>query len=127
MKILVIEGNKFAEILIRDTIALMGHDYHVKSVDNINEAKKSLALFNPDIILIDPNAPRLHEGKKIISGDASAEFIRETKGENPEIKIIAFSSHSDEDLRDKILKAGADYFDQKSAYMGKSLQQLLVK
>ena len=90
---LVLEG-------ISDLVASLGPYEVVAKVENGSEAIKSVAIFNPDIVLMDVDMPVLN----------GLEATRQLKREFPNIKIIILTMHGDPALIKRMMELGADGF-----------------
>ena len=100
-----------ARILIVDTSIVMiqrlrelvSESPGIETIDtclSYSEASKKIKRNSPDIVLLDLDLP----------ANDSIELLQEIKNENPERFVIVISGTSDERVKVKCEKVGADYF-----------------
>ncbi|MFC2092004.1 response regulator transcription factor [Elusimicrobiota bacterium] len=100
IRILVLSNDSPSLTAINNALSSMSSDYITDTAIDEFEIGNKLALFKPDIIVIDIEQTGL-DGYKII------EKIRRAGGN---AKILAVSAYGDDLRRERTLKAGADSF-----------------
>jgi DNA-binding NarL/FixJ family response regulator len=99
-RVLIAIGQRLYREALRDAIAQrLGIEVIAEAADG-RETLAQVKEMSPDLVIIQP-------GLKELNG---AETIRQLHLENPELPVIAVSSHSDYPLVMRVLKAGARAF-----------------
>ena len=70
------------------------------SIDAINVVRRT----KPDLVILDIRMP----------GENGFEVLKKIKKKKPETKVIIFTNYTDDQYKSESLKAGADYFFNKS-------------
>ena len=98
LKILIAEDE--GDICFLLNLMLKKDNVEIEHVNTISQAKIFLKEEKPDVIILDNKLPDGH----------GSDYIREVKKNNPEVKVIMISGHSNHSDKEKALKQGADFF-----------------
>jgi len=98
LKILIAEDE--GDICFLLNLMLKKDNVEIEHVNTISQAKIFLKEEAPDVIILDNKLPDGH----------GSDYIREVKKNNPEVKVIMISGHSNHSDKEKALKHGADIF-----------------
>lgn len=99
-KILLADDHTLVLEAIADLVTSLGSYEVVDKVQNGSEAIKSVAIFKPDIVLMDVDMPVLN----------GLEATRQLKRDYPDLKIIILTMHGDPALIKRMMELGADGF-----------------
>ena len=105
INILLVDDVTSVRIGLSTILQLMDDLTIVGEAENGLEAIRLAEQLNPDVILMDLAMPKLD----------GFEATRRIKANHPEIGIIVFSIHDDDDTREKACAVGADAFIEKEA------------
>jgi len=119
-KILIIDKDEFIRNYVRDVFWIHGRGhYEVFIANDLTEAKNIIKENKPDIILLDLMMPETKVGR--LSVDNSLGFLKDIKSSPVmrDIKVIVYSGY--EELKDEVMKLGAEGFLAKGAHLPKEL------
>lgn len=126
----MIDDDEMMRILFRDIFWIhrtADKEYQVTPVDSLEKAREMLfgpEPLKPDIIFCDLRLPvKDQKGGMALDIQPSFDFIKELKSkeEFKKIPIVAFSSFSEQKIKEKAKEAGADHYLVKGEYMPKEL------
>ncbi len=99
-KVLLADDHTLVLESISDLVGALGPYEVVAKVENGREAIKNVAIFKPDIVLMDVDMPVLN----------GLEATRQLKRDLPDLKIIILTMHGDPALIKRMMELGADGF-----------------
>ncbi|MGH7391206.1 MAG: response regulator [Candidatus Rokuibacteriota bacterium] len=104
-KILVVDDDDALLATLRDTLQEVIPDSMVQTATDGYEALVQVGAFRPDVLVLDIRMPRL-------DGYEVCRRLKRRRDTGP-IRILAVTAHSEGEVRDRILEAGADDFLEK--------------
>lgn len=117
IKILLVDDDEMIRIYFRDIFWIHGleNKYEFSTTDNIQQAEKIIANpeTRPSIIFLDLLMPVESENNRTsLSPEGSFIFLKriKTDPELKNIKVIIFSSHSEQIFKDQAKKLGAETY-----------------
>lgn len=102
-KILIVDDDPVLPIVLADMFAKKNYDVHITS--DVNQARSSLQIFQPDLCLLDLKMP----------GESGLELIPNLISKNPEVKIVVLTGHASIETAVQAIKLGAVYYLEKPA------------
>lgn len=126
-KILLVDDDEMIRIYFRDVLWIHGLESkcEITIVGSVAEAEKIIndPQKRPQIIFLDLVMPIEKDGRKIVSPEAGFKFLKKIKADEnlKKIKVIIFSSHSEESLKEKAKRLGAEDYIVKGTHLPKEL------
>lgn len=127
IRILIIDSDEMMRIYFRDIFWIHGrsNEYDISMASSIEEAEKIVFDVNtcPDTIFLDIVMAAKKSHVSALEIARSVEFVSKIKNnkEFSKIKIILYSGHKDEALRENLSKIGIDGFLVKGECMPKEI------
>jgi two-component system chemotaxis response regulator CheY len=101
MKILIVDDSRAMRMIVNRTLRQAGFDEHqVAEASNGMEALEVIRASRPDVVLADWNMP----------GMSGLELLGEIRRANIEVAFGFVTSEATEDMREKAVEAGAQFF-----------------
>jgi DNA-binding NtrC family response regulator len=97
-RVLIIEDQEQVAALLRDILADLG--YESQSISSPTHALRLIAVYRPDVILLDVWTPELSNGN----------VLALLRRDHPDTPVVIVTAHRDEDFARELLQRGAlDY------------------
>jgi len=135
LNILIVDNDEMIRIFFRDVFWIHGREgrYSVEAVETLAEAEKIIRdpEKRPDMVFLDlmPATAFYNKTAKSSEIDGAFEFIRKFKADPnfAKMKIVIFSGHRDQDMKEKALALGVDGYLVKGDLMPKEIIDFVEK
>ncbi|MBS3903554.1 MAG: response regulator [Anaplasmataceae bacterium] len=121
IKILSVEDDEFIRLFIKDVIWIHGADQNIEfeAVQNTNDAEKKIndQMSRPDILFLDLMLPKEDGEKPLLENGLSLLEKVKTNPDMMHIRVLVFSSVKDADIKEKVVRLGADRYMVKGDYL----------
>ena len=104
MNVVVVDDSRILRERVVSLISELPGINVVGKAGNSIEAMKLVRKASPDLVIVDIGMP----------GENGFEVLKKIKKKKPETKVIIFTNYTDDQYKSESLKAGADYFFNKS-------------
>lgn len=116
MKILLVDDSKASRMIVKRCLRQAGFgDHPVEEANNGEEALDAIASFKPGLVLCDWNMP----------GMSGIELLEKLNGEGKKVTLGFVTSEGTDDVRQRAIDAGAQFFVSKPVTADKLERELL--
>mgnify|MGYP001609033089 CR=1 FL=1 len=133
IKVLLIDDDEMIRIYFQDIFWIHGLDNRYELVV-INDVKKAEEIINnpstkPNIVFMDLVMPIEKDGKIITTPEAGLDLLKKIKSDEQlkKIKVVVFSGHDEESIKNKVKKLGAENYLIKGSSLPRELVEFIDK
>ena len=133
IKVLLIDDDEMIRIYFQDIFWIHGLDnkYELAVINNIKKAEDIInnPSTKPDIIFMDLVMPIEKDGRIITTPEAGLSLLKKIKDDEQlkKIKVIIFSGHDEESVKNQVKKLGAENYLIKGSNLPKELIEFIDK
>lgn len=133
IKVLLVDDDEIIRIYFQDIFWIHGlnNKYELTVVDDIKKAEDIInnSLIRPNIIFMDLVMPIEKDGRIVTTPEAGLSLLKKIKSDKQlkKIKVVVFSGHNEESIKNKVKELGAENYLIKGSNLPRELVEFIDK